>query len=219
MADDGAAALPHYAKVIDASYGALFRQFGLTGPVCHVGSLLNSDTASQRDVDVWRADLGAIAPGGFVGVDLFPGLNVDVVADLCSPSFAEDHPDLIGAFGVVFCSALLEHVAQPFDAAKNIAALVRPGGHLYCAGPWVQGYHPYPEDYWRINHAGFRQLFPGFDWLLQWYCGERSGVGIVLADAKYERKLFRSEALTGPGAMLTTRALAYLNVGLIGRKP
>jgi hypothetical protein len=210
--------LPPYATLIDASYRALFTKYGLEGPTCHVGSLLNSERATQADVDSWRCQFTEMAPGGFVGIDLLPGLNVDVVADLCSATFATDHPSLVQNFGVVFCSALLEHVANPFAAAENIGALVRPGGHIFCAGPWVQGYHPYPEDYWRINHAGFRALFPGFEWLVQWYSGSRQGVGIVLDNPNYERKLFRSQALTGAGALLTDRALAYLNVGLIGRR-
>lgn len=211
-------ALPPHAKQIDASYEALFKEGGIKGPVCHVGSLLNSEKATQEDVDRWRARFERIAPGGFVGVDLFPGLNVDVTADLCASDFAEKHPDLLGQFGVVLASALLEHVKNPFDAARNISLMIRPGGHLFYAGPWVWGFHPYPEDYWRISHSGLTVLFPEMQWIRRWYSGTNKNVGIELADPKYERPTFRQMQADGPGAVLSGQGLPYLNVGAIGLK-
>lgn len=212
-------AIPRHAKQIDASYETLFRDAGLQGPVCHVGSLLNSETATQENVDVWRAKFERLAPGGFVGVDLFPGLNVDVTADLCSPDFPQQHPGLIGRFGTVLASALLEHVQNPFDAARNISLMIRPGGHLFYAGPWVWGYHPYPEDYWRISHSGLKVLFPELQWVRQWYSGTNKNVGIELSHPKYERLVFRQMHAEGTGAVLSGQGMPYLNVGAIGLKP
>ena len=211
--------LPPYARQIDISYRTLFRETGLQGPFCHVGSLLHSDKASPKLVAKWRATIAALAPGEFVGVDLFPGLNVDVVADLCSPAFAEGHPELIGRFGVVFASAMLEHVENPFDAARNIALMIRPGGHLFYAGPWVWGYHAYPDDYWRISHAGLGALFPELEWVRRWYGGMKKNVGIELDRPKYERALFRHTVTEGAGATLSDLGMPYLTIGAIGRKP
>lgn len=211
--------LPPYARQIDASYRTLFREAGVQGPFCHVGSLLNSDKATPEQVAKWRAKMGVLAPGGFVGVDLFPGLNVDVVADLCAPAFAEQNPDLIGHFGVVFASALFEHVQNPFDAARNIALMIRPGGHLFYTGPWVWGYHAYPDDYWRVSHAGLSALFPELEWVRRWYGGTKKNIGIELDRAKYERALFRHTVAEGAGAALSDVGMPYLNIGAIGRKP
>lgn len=211
--------LPAYARLIDSSYETLFRDTGLEGPVCHVGSLFNGQTAKPDDATRWRAAFERLAPGGFVGIDLFPGLNVDVTADLCARDFETLHPELIGRFGVVLASALLEHVQNPFDAARNIGLMIRPGGHLFYAGPWVWGYHPYPDDYWRISHSGLRLLFPGFEWVRQWYSGTNKNVGIELADPKYERVTFRQMQSAGLGAKLSGQGLPYLNIGAIGRKP
>lgn len=213
-----APALPPHAKQIDASYESLFREAGLQGPVCHVGSLLNAKTATPEDANRWRDTFERLAPGGFVGVDLFPGLNVDVTADLCAPDFDRQHPELIGRFGVVLASALLEHVQNPFDAARNIALMIRPGGHLFYAGPWVWGFHPYPDDYWRISHSGLAVLFPELKWIRRWYSGTNKNVGIELADPKYERKTFRQMQADGIGATLSSQGLPYLNIGAIGRK-
>ena len=210
--------LPPHVRQINTSYRTLFSESGLRGPVCHVGSLLNGKETTQDTVDRWRKLIGDLAPGGFVGVDLFPGLNVDVTADLCSPHFTKDHSDLVGAFGVVFASALLEHVADPFAAARNISAMIRPGGHLFCVCPWVWGYHGYPDDYWRINHAGMAKLFPDLVWVRQWYSGTNKNVGIEV-EPKHERKLLRHEVSEGAGAVLSGQGLPYLNCGAIGQKP
>jgi hypothetical protein len=181
--------------------------------------LFNSEEATEEDVARWRKTFEHLAPGGLVGIDLFAGPNVDVVADLCSPDFARDHPELVGNFGVVFASALLEHVQQPFDAARNIELMIRPGGHLFYAGPWVWGYHPYPDDYWRISHSGLKVLFPGLEWVRSWYGGTNKNVGIELTDPKYERSLFRQTQSGGVGAALSDQSLPYLNIGAIGQKP
>ena len=210
--------LPAHARQIDTSFEALFREAKLEGPVCHVGSLLNSEKATPEDVTRWRKKFEDLAPGGVVGVDLYPGLNVDVTADLCSPVFPVEHPELIGRFGVVLASALLEHVQNPFDAARNIALMIRPGGHLFYAGPWVWGYHAYPDDYWRISHAGLTILFPELDWIRRWYSGTKKNVGIELAHPKYERSVFRQVHADGVGATISEQGLPYLNIGAIGQK-
>ena len=211
--------LPTHARLIDTSYRALFDEAGIQGPVCHVGSLLNSKGANDKGVAKWRALMGELAPGGFVGIDLFPGPNVDVTADLCSSEFAQKHPDLLGQFGVVIASALLEHVADPFAAARNISLMIRSSGQLYYAGPWVWGYHAYPGDYWRISHSGLEKLFPDIEWTRRWYAGTNKNVGIELESPEYERKTFRLMQSQGIGALLSEECLPYLTVGAIGRKP
>ena len=210
--------LPPYARLIDTSYDALFGEAALQGPVCHVGSLLNRETANAKDVARWRGKFERLAPGGFVGVDLFSGLNVDVTADLCAADFATRHPELLGRFGVVIALALLEHVENPFDAARNIGLMIRPGGHLFYLGPWVWGYHPYPDDYWRISHSGLTLLFPELDWVRRWYSGTNKDVGIEITHPKYERAIFRQMQAEGHGARLSGQGLPYLNIGAIGRK-
>jgi hypothetical protein len=36
--------------------------------------------------------------------------------------------------------------------------VLAPGGTLYLQAPFVIGYHPGPEDYWRFTRAGIRRL-------------------------------------------------------------
>jgi hypothetical protein len=192
-----------------------FREFvdreKVNGPVCHVGSLAHSGGKGN-----FRNQFAHCQDPRFVGIDLFAGLNVDVVADLCAPDLFERHPELRGHFNFVFCSALLEHVANPFDAARNIRGLLSPQGQIFYAGPWVQGFHPYPDDYWRISFSGLRALFPDIHWRRKWYSGEFAGRGIEFEEQAFERKLFLQKGAFGASDFFTDRALPYLMISAIG---
>lgn len=207
---------PKAFETIDVSRGAIWARNDISGPVCHVGSKFY--TGDETTVAAHRASW----PAEFVGIDIFPGLNVDVVADLCDPDFFAKNPGLENHFGCVYASALLEHVDDPFGAARNLAGMVRPGGHIMYVGPWVWGYHAYPDDLWRFSFSGIRKLFPGLEWCEWYYSGETKNVGVRINDVAMERKLFRvtlseEQSATVPGK-LSDKALPYLNVGAVGRK-
>ena len=210
--------LPQWAKQIDCSLAAMMNAHRMDGPVCHAGSLINKDGVTDEQVARWRGNFTHLKNPEVVGIDLFPGMNVDVVADLCAESFGTEHPSLAGKFGLVFCSALLEHVRNPFVAAKNMSALLRSGGHLYYVGPWVAGYHPYPNDYWRISFEGVKALFPDLTFDQWWYSCTIENVGIEITEARHERKLFAQASVTGAAQLITDRGMPYLNIGAIGRK-
>lgn len=117
--------------------------------VLEIGSKDYGNTTSFREV---------YPEAKYVGVDISPGAGVDVVLDL------ERSTGKLGKFDVVICCSVLEHTPRPWRMAKNINKLVADNGHLYISVPWVQRWHPYPNDYWRISHEGIKALFPGFDW-------------------------------------------------------
>ena len=201
-------------KTFNADPKRLLRKAAAKGPIAHVGSLINKDDATQAEVDRMRSKWSWFGDE-YVGIDLFAGLNVEVQADLTDADLFAKHPDLEGHFGIVICSALLEHVRDPFAAARNISRLLRPGGHLYFAGPWVWGYHPYPSDFWRISFEGLQVLFPDVEFKDWWYGGTRKNVGMRLKDASGERKAFR---LDNPDGIVADRAMSYLNVCALGVK-
>jgi hypothetical protein len=212
----------HDVELLDVSTPAILRRHSMRGGVCLVGSKTYKMTEDQ--VKNWRASYSALPDFEFVGLDIEPGLNVDVVADLCDPDFIGSRPELQARFGLVVCGALLEHVKDPFLAARNVASLIKPGGHLYYLGPWVWGYHAYPDDYWRFSFSALKLLFPQLQWQEWWYSSTTKGIGVKVRDPSKERALFQlmmpaSEQPKTLAELVTDRAMPYLNVGAIARRP
>ena len=121
------------------------------GPVLEVGSKDYGNTSSFRDV------FGAEE---YIGIDLSAGKDVDRVVDLAAG--IGELPE--GHFALAICCSVLEHVRRPWEMAANITRLLRPGGALYVAVPWVWRYHPYPDDYFRFSWRGIAEIFPGISW-------------------------------------------------------
>jgi len=72
--------------------------------------------------------------------------------DLCQP------PDPLPQADVVFCEQVLEHVRDPWRAARTLHDLLRPGGRLIVSTPFLIRIHPEPTDYWRFTPDGLRVL-------------------------------------------------------------
>jgi SAM-dependent methyltransferase len=76
--------------------------------------------------------------------------------DLCAP--VEDR----GSFDVVICEQVLEHVVDPFGAARNLRELTSPAGHVIVSTPFLIKVHEFAlfglNDYWRFTPRGLRTL-------------------------------------------------------------
>lgn len=76
--------------------------------------------------------------------------------DICAPI---EHP---GAYDVVICEQVLEHVVDPFGAARNLRALCAPDGRVIVSTPFMIKVHELPlfamGDYWRFTPRGLRTL-------------------------------------------------------------
>src|SRR3990172_6267056 len=88
----------------------------------------------------------------FFAVDLARSAATDVVADARALPFAA------GTFGVVVSQEMVEHVDDPFAVVREMARVLTPGGWIYLQAPFIIGYHPVPEDYWRFTRTGLRRL-------------------------------------------------------------
>jgi SAM-dependent methyltransferase len=73
----------------------------------------------------------------------------------------EELPFRDGSFDGVISVAVLEHVRDPFRCAREIVRVLKPGGKLYCAVPFLQPLHGYPNHYFNMTHEGLRALFDG----------------------------------------------------------
>jgi len=87
-----------------------------------------------------------------IHVDLVRHPACDCAADARRLPFAS------GVFDLAVSQETVEHVDDPFLAVREIVRVVRPGGKIYLQVPFVIGYHPGPEDYWRFTRAGVAAL-------------------------------------------------------------
>lgn len=60
----------------------------------------------------------------------------------------------------VISVAVLEHVKDPFLSAAEMSRVLKPGGVLFCAVPFLQPLHGYPHHYYNMTAEGMKNLFP-----------------------------------------------------------
>jgi len=76
--------------------------------------------------------------------------------DLCAPLTDPERYD------VVICEQVLEHVIDPFLAARHLFELCQPGGHAVVSTPFLIKVHELPlyglRDFWRFTPRGLRTL-------------------------------------------------------------
>jgi len=167
----------------------------MPGPVLQIGSRSQVIDQQVSNRKTWRDRCGA---KGFVGADLEAGDNVDAVFDICWPLERIRTALLVAghqSFGGIVCSHLLEHVKDPFSAARNIAALLAPGGQVFVQVPWVQAFHAFPDDYWRISLSGLEVLFEGLVPRDAFYSGGSSDAAYrIVRDGRADISLKAREA-------------------------
>jgi SAM-dependent methyltransferase len=123
----------------------------------------NDSRSVRREIrslmDGWKTGRGLNVGCGdtrldprMVNVDLVPTPAAAVLADTLALPF------MAGSFSLVVSQETVEHVADPFRAVREMARVLAPGGTLYLQAPFVIGYHPGPEDYWRFSRTGMRRL-------------------------------------------------------------
>ena len=82
--------------------------------------------------------------------------EVDIVADGHFLPFSDR------TFDAVVSEAVLEHVQSPNLVVEEIYRVLKPGGYICLAVPFLQGYHASPHDYQRWTVPGVVQLCAAF---------------------------------------------------------
>ncbi|WP_198017775.1 class I SAM-dependent methyltransferase [Oscillatoria acuminata] len=88
-----------------------------------------------------------------VNLDIVDYPTTDVI------SIGEKLPFKSNSFDAVFSLAVLEHVKNPFECAKEIMRVLKPGGTLYAVVPFLQPFHGYPDHYYNMTSSGLKNLF------------------------------------------------------------
>ena len=107
----------------------------------------NIETKKILDVGSYDTN-GSLRPifekGQYIGVDMSPGPNVDIVANAHDLPFKKDH------FDVVISSSCFEHDDMFWVSFIEMCRVVKQGGYLYVQAPSNGPYHGWPGDNWRF---------------------------------------------------------------------
>lgn len=103
----------------------------------------------------------------YVSTDCYAGENIDVVSDIhhLGAAFPPE------SFDFVLCTDVFEHLPRPWLAARELCAVLKPGGTLLLTTPFNYRLHGNAAvtDYWRMTADGLRLLLAeegGFDEVL-----------------------------------------------------
>ena len=146
---------------------------------------------------------------GVVGIDIVAHPNHTAIADALALPF----PD--ATFDLVLSQAVIEHVTDPQRYADEIVRVLRPGGHVYVEGAFLQPVHQAPAHFFNVTAFGLAHVFRALDVLEQgtvgdfaemvaWICRE-AGVPVPALEVPAMSDLQRWNTASG--------------VTLLGRKP
>lgn len=85
-------------------------------------------------------------------LEISGGENIDYVGKAESIPLSENSLDLI------ICQEVLEHTEDFKAALHEMYRVLKPGGQLYLQTPFIIGYHPCPNDYWRFTNEGINSI-------------------------------------------------------------
>ncbi|MDA0989717.1 MAG: methyltransferase domain-containing protein [Verrucomicrobia bacterium] len=92
----------------------------------------------------------------YVGFDIYPGENVDVVGDAHKLSTYFDPEE---KFDLIFSSAVFEHLYAPWVAAQGMASLLKVGGQIFVETHFSWRAHERPWNFFQFSDMGLRALF------------------------------------------------------------
>ena len=92
-----------------------------------------------------------------VALDIRAASGIAVIGDVQALGIAS------GAFDVVLCTEVLEHLPEPQQAIDEIFRVLRPGGDLLLTTRFLFPIHDAPHDYFRFTKYGLRHLLRRFE--------------------------------------------------------
>jgi SAM-dependent methyltransferase len=135
--------------------------------------------------------------GEYLGTDIEPGQDVDIVADVHRLSTVVGQE----SFDIVISCSSFEHFKYPHLAAHEVMKVLKVGGLLFIQTHQTFPLHAYPYDYFRFSREALAGLF-----------GDSMGFRVIAADYEFPAAIFSQE---GPHL---ARVAAFLNVRLFGEK-
>lgn len=92
----------------------------------------------------------------YVGFDIYPGNNVDIIGDAhkLSSYFSADEK-----FDLIYSSAVFEHLAMPWIAANEIIKLLKVGGYVFIETHYSFSAHERPWHFFQFSEQALKVLF------------------------------------------------------------
>lgn len=95
-------------------------------------------------------------------ISLSAGPHVDYACDIHQPVGIPE-----AAFDSVICTQVLEHLAFPENALKNIFRFLKPGGILLLTAPFINNIHYGPTDFRRFTPDGVRLIVEAAGFIIE----------------------------------------------------
>ncbi len=121
-----------------------------------LGEVLSSlsPEALILDVGAGRGDFAALLDGRrSLALEIYPYPEVDVVCDL-----TQVNPFRPGSFDAALLMNVLEHIYDTHSLLASLCQLLKPGGALLVAVPFMVKMHQVPADFVRYTHFALERL-------------------------------------------------------------
>ena len=81
-----------------------------------------------------------------------------------APILGDGHnlPFKDGAFDLIICEAVFEHLNKPWVAVNEFFRVLKTGGFIYAETAFMQPFHGWPNHYFNMTKEGIRVLFEKF---------------------------------------------------------
>jgi SAM-dependent methyltransferase/uncharacterized protein YbaR (Trm112 family) len=112
-----------------------------------------------------------------VALDVYPYEEVDIVCDL-----QKAVPFKRPSFDAIVLMNVLEHIQHPERLMKTLSTLLRPGGLLIVAVPFMLKLHQLPYDFYRYSHHQLENI------------GREAGLEILSIEGYYDPILLMKES-------------------------
>jgi SAM-dependent methyltransferase len=125
------------------------------------GEAMLSTIDSVRKLDGWVLDFGSgLQPRSedrVICLEIADMPSVDVVSVGPRIPFGDD------TFDAVISQHVLEHVERPWETAKELIRVAKPGAIIQSTVPYVCPVHGFPNHFFNMTPDGLRKLFEGTD--------------------------------------------------------
>lgn len=137
---------------------------------------LNPD-ALILDVGAGRGDFADLFDGrNYLALDVYPYPEVDIVCDL-----TQVNPFRPGSFDAILLLNVMEHVYDTRALLDSLAGMLKPGGVILLAIPFLVKIHQAPIDFVRYTHYALQRL------------AEDAGLQVDLLEGYYDPVFFLGE--------------------------